>query len=41
MELMSKDFYEGTETDDYLQITLTDEEDVRMEWQSFGRYTRI
>ena len=28
MELMSKDFYEGTETDDYLQITLTDEEDV-------------
>ena len=23
-----KDFYEGTETDDYLQITLTDEEDV-------------
>ena len=25
---MSKDFYEGTETDDYLQITLTDEEDV-------------
>ena len=28
MELMAKDFYEGTETDDYLQITLTDEEDV-------------
>ena len=28
MELMSKDFYEGTETEDYLQITLTDEEDV-------------
>mgnify|MGYP004559724089 FL=1 len=28
MELMSKDFYEGTETDDYLQIILTDEEDV-------------
>ena len=28
MELMSKDFYEGTEKDDYLQITLTDEEDV-------------
>ena len=28
MELMSKDFYEGTDTGDYLQITLTDEEDV-------------
>lgn len=28
MELMSKDFYEGTDIDDYLQITLTDEEDV-------------
>ena len=28
MELMSKDFYEGTDTGDYLQITLTDEVDV-------------
>ena len=28
MELMSKDFYEGTDTGDYLQITLTDDEDV-------------
>lgn len=28
MELMNRDFYRGIHTEDYLQITLTDEEDV-------------
>ena len=28
MEVTAKSFYEGTNTDDYLHITLTDEEDV-------------
>ena len=28
MEVASKDFYEGTNTDDYLHITLTDEDDI-------------
>ena len=28
MELTAKSFYEGTATDDYLHITLTDEEDI-------------
>lgn len=28
MELMNRSFYEGTNVEDYLQITLTDEEDV-------------
>ena len=28
MELTARSFYEGTKTDDYLHITLTDEEDI-------------
>lgn len=28
MEITAKSFYEGTETDDYMHITLTDEEDI-------------
>lgn len=28
MEITARDFYEGTDTDDYLHITLTDEEDI-------------
>lgn len=27
-EVMSRDFYQGTDTEDYVQITLTDEEDI-------------
>lgn len=28
LEVMSREFYQGTDTEDYVQITLTDEEDV-------------
>ena len=41
MEVTARTFYQGTATDDYVQITLTDEEDIQMECRSFTIYPNL